>query len=125
MYSKTVIVGRAGRDAAQRFTPAGKAVTQFSVAVNIGFGENKKTQWYDVTVWEKLAEVCSQYVKKGMLVLCDGQVELNEYQGTDGTTKASLRLTAREVKFLSSREDGGQAAQGGDFSGAPEDSIPF
>ena len=64
MYSKTVIVGRAGRDAAQRFTPSGKPVTQFSLAVNIGYGENKKTQWFDVTCWDKLAEVTSQYVKK-------------------------------------------------------------
>jgi len=125
MYSKTVIVGRAGRDAEQRFTGEGKAVTQFSVAVDIGYGERKKTQWYEVVVWEKLAETCSQYVKKGGKVLCDGVIELNEYTAKDGTAKASLRLTAREVKFLSSRDEA-QTATGGAAPFAPDDDgVPF
>lgn len=118
MFSKTIILGHAGRDAEQRFTPAGKAVTQFSVAVNVGYGENKKTQWFDVTCWEKLAEVCAKYVKKGSLVLCEGQVELNEYQGKDGTSKASLRLTARDVRFLSPKD-------GAADSHAIDEDIPF
>jgi single-strand DNA-binding protein len=123
MYSKTIIVGNVGRHAEMRMTPDGKSVTQFSVAVNIGFGENKKTQWYEVVTWEKQAETCNQYVKKGMKVLCDGALELNQYTAKDGTPKASLRLTAREVKFLSSRDE--QAAPAGDF-GQPDDAgIPF
>ena len=122
MYSKTVIVGRAGRDAEQRFTPQGKAVTQFSVAVDIGYGDNKKTQWYEVVCWERTAEICAQYVKKGSKVLCDGVVELNEYTAKDGTPKASLRLTARDVRFLSGREE--TTATGG---AAPfvDDETPF
>jgi single-strand DNA-binding protein len=122
MYSKTIIVGRAGRDAEQRFTPAGKAVTQFSVAVDIGWGDNKKTQWYEVVCWDKLAEVAAQYVKKGSKVLCDGVAELNEYTGKDGTSKASLRLTAREVKFLSDKSETGTG------NAAPfvdDDDLPF
>jgi single-strand DNA-binding protein len=110
MYQKIIIVGNVGRDADMRMTPQGKPVTQFSVAVNIGYGDNKKTQWFDVTCWEKLAETCNQYVKKGDKVLCDGVVELNQYTAQDGTPKASLRLTARDVKFLSSRNESGSAA---------------
>ena len=120
MYSKTVIAGNVGRDAEMHMTPSGKNVTQFSVAVNIGYGDNKKTQWYEVVTWEKQAEVCDQYVKKGMLVLCDGVVELNQYTAKDGTPKASLRLTAREVKFLSRVDEqtapaGDEAPDGFDF----------
>ena len=115
MYSKTIIVGRAGRDAEQRFTPDGKAVTSFSVATDIGYGDKKKTQWFDVVTWERLAETCAQYVKKGNKVLCDGVVELNEYDGKDGTRKASLRLTARDVKFLSSRDEAAPAPEADDY----------
>jgi single-strand DNA-binding protein len=122
MYSKTIIAGRAGRDAEQRFTPAGKAVTQFSVAVDIGWGDNKKTQWYEVVCWDKLAEVAAQYVKKGSKVLCDGVAELNEYTGKDGTPKASLRLTAREIKFLSDKSEQGHTQPAGDDFG---DDVPF
>jgi single-strand DNA-binding protein len=121
MYQKTIIVGNVGRDAEQKFTPAGKAVTQFSVAVNIGYGDNKKTQWYEVVAWEKLAEVCAQYVKKGDKVLCDGTIELNQYTAQDGTPKASLRLTARDVKFLTPRNDSGGAAPFADDDGG----VPF
>jgi single-strand DNA-binding protein len=110
MYQKTIIVGNVGRDAEMRMTPQGKAVTQFSVAVSLGYGENKKTQWFDVTCWERLAETCNQYVKKGDKVLCDGTIELNQYTAQDGTPKASLRLTARDVKFLTPRNDSGGAA---------------
>ena len=126
MYSKTIIAGNVGRDADMRMTPSGKNVTQFSVAVNVGFGENKTTQWYEVVVWERLAEVCNQYVKKGNKVICDGTLELNQYTAKDGTPKASLRLTAREVKFLSSRDE---AAPAGNVSPAAEysddDDLPF
>ena len=115
MYSKTIIVGNVGRDAEMRMTPDGKSVTQFSVAVNIGYGDNKKTQWYEVVTWEKLAQTCNQYVKRGMKILCDGTLELNEYDGKDGTRKASLRLTARDVKFLSSRDEAAPAPEADDY----------
>jgi single-strand DNA-binding protein len=122
-YSKTIIAGNVGRDAEMRMTPSGKSVTQFSVAVNVGFGENKTTQWYEVVVWERLAEVCNQYVKKGNKVICDGTLELNQYTAKDGTSKASLRLTAREVVFMSSRDEttstGGSAPFVDDDGGVP------
>ena len=121
-YSKTIIEGRTGRDAEQRFTPEGIAVTQFSVAVDIGYGDRKKTQWYEVVVWERLAETCAQYVKKGNRVLCDGTLELNQYTGKDGTPKASLRLTARDVVFLSSRDEASGSQTTNEFDA---DSVPF
>jgi len=111
MFHKTIIVGRAGKDAEMRFTQSGKGVTSFSVAVQDGFGDKKKTVWYRVTAWEKLAETCNTYVKKGMLVLCEGNLQSDDNGGprvwTDkqGVSKASFELNAHVVRFLSSVQD--------------------
>jgi len=105
MYHKVTAVGRVGGDAEMRYTPKGDAVTSFSVATDVGFGDNKKTVWFRVTTWQKLAEICNEYVKKGMMVLVEGVLaEPRVYEAKNGEHRASLDLTAREVKFLSSKE---------------------
>jgi len=104
-YEHTVIVGHLGRDPEMRFTPNGKPVTNFSVAVSRKFtgkdGQTvEKTKWFRVTAWDKLAELCNQYLKKGRLVLVAGEIDASAYTSQDGEPKAGLELTAREVKFL-------------------------
>ena len=79
MYQNVVIVGRVGRDAEMRFTPSGVPVTGFSVAVNRVWnnasGERQeKTTWFKVTCWRKLAETAGEWVKKGQLILVEGEV---------------------------------------------------
>jgi single-strand DNA-binding protein len=94
-------MGNVGRDPEMRYTPAGKAVTEFSVAVSRGYGENKKTVWYNVTAWEKLAETCNTYVKKGMTVLCEGHVGFDVWNDkASNEAKGKLTFTAHTVKFL-------------------------
>ena len=118
MYSKTIIIGNVGKDAEMRFTPSGTAVTSFSVAVNVGYGENKATAWYRVSAWGKTAEACNQYVKKGLRVMVEGELTPDKETGGprvftkgDGSSAASFELNAREVKFLSSKSDVGEVAQ--------------
>ena len=101
MYHHLVIVGNVGKDAEMRFTPSGQAVTSFSVATNREYknatnGETvKETIWFRVTTWGKQAEVCNQYVKKGMKVLVDGRLSPDKETGgprvwdSKGTPKAS------------------------------------
>ena len=96
-----------------RYLPNGTAVAAFSVAVNEQFtnsnGERvKRSLWYRVSVFGKLAEVCNQFVKKGMLVFVSGQLTADEATGgpriwnkKDGTAASSFELKAQEVKFLS------------------------
>ena len=96
-----------------RYLPNGTAVAAFSVAVNEQFtnsnGERvKRSLWYRVSVFGKLAEVCNQFVKKGMLVFVSGQLTADETTGgpriwtkKDGTAASSFELKAQEVKFLS------------------------
>lgn len=111
MYQKTIIIGRVGKEPEMRYTAAGKAVLNFSVAVSKKFKgsdgqQQEQTTWYKVVVWEKQAETISQYVHKGMLIMVEGEAGASAYLASDGTAKASLELTAREVKFLSRVEEG-------------------
>ncbi len=106
-YQLVTIVGNVGRDAEVRYTPQGIAVADFSVAVSkvTGRGEDKKekTTWFKVSVWREQAEVAGNYVKKGMKILVTGEVEARAYMDKNNQPQASLELTAREFKFLSSR----------------------
>ena len=117
-YQQTTIIGRVGKDAEMRYTGSGQAVTAFSVAVSKQYknaaGEQvKNTNWFRVSAWGKSAEICNQYVKKGMLVQVVGELKGDEngnpkvYTKKDGTAAASFELTAFNVLFLS-RVEGDQ-----------------
>lgn len=109
MFHKIIIVGRLGADPEQKYTVDGKAVTSFSVAA-----ENRKdeTLWFRVSAWEKLAEVCGRYLKKGAKVLVEGTLKADEngsprvFGRKDGTSGASFEVVALSVKFLGSKEEG-------------------
>lgn len=139
-YSKLILVGNLGKDPDMRYTPSGQAVATFSMAVNRQYttsaGEEKKeTTWFRVTTWGKLAEVVSQYLKKGREVLVDGRLICDPETGgpkvwtrQDGTPGASFEVTAENIRFLGSAPHG--AAEGAPDNaeeGAPADdsSIPF
>ena len=86
MYHTIIIVGNVGKDPEMRYTPSGQAVTSFSIATNrqytTGNGEQvKETVWFRVTTWGKQAEVCNQYVKKGMKVLVEGRLTPDKATG--------------------------------------------
>ena len=116
MFHITILVGNAGRDAEMRYTPSGQPVTDFSVAVNEHYTDSggkkaKRTIWYKVTAWGKLAETCNEYVKKGDAVLVEGRINADPVTGSpriwtakDGTPHTALELTASTVRFLSPRE---------------------
>jgi len=95
-----------------RYTQGGQAVCDFSVAVNRrwtdkGGEQQEKVTWFRVTCWGKLAETVNEYVKKGRQVLVVGEVDASAWIGKDDEPRATLELTAREVKFLGNRDDSG------------------
>ena len=131
-YQQTIIIGNVGKAPELRYTQGGTAVCDFSVAVTESWkdanGEKReKVTWYKCTAWRALAEVCNQYVTKGMQIMVVGSVEANAYMNKSGEAAASLDLTARDIQFLGGRNASGQS--GGD---APDDidysqmdAIPF
>jgi single-strand DNA-binding protein len=139
MYHTIIIVGNVGKDPEMRYTPAGQAVTSFSVATNRNYTNSagaqvKETIWFRVSAWGKQAETCNQYLHKGSKVLIEGRLTPDSATGgpriwnrTDGTPNASYEISASTVRFLTSKSEDGGAAPAED---APEvagggDDIPF
>lgn len=132
-YQRITIVGNLGSDPSMRYTPSGQAVTNFSVATNRQYTDSngqqvKETIWIRVSAWDKLAETCNQYLRRGSKVLVEGRLNADPDTGgpriwnkQDGTASASFEMTADTVRFLSSRQEDEQAAPG-----QPEDDdLPF
>lgn len=101
------IVGRLGADPELKYTQSGKAVCNFSVAVDRRV--KGETDWFNVTTWEKLAENCSQFLNKGKQVAIRGRMESRKYE-KDGITRTVWDLVAEDVQFLGSRDSEQQAA---------------
>lgn len=133
VYQQITIIGNVGKDPELRYTSGGVGVCSFSVAVNKNIVDKatnekqKKTTWFRVSAWRQLAEVCSQYVHKGMLVLVVGELEVRTYTGNDGQMQVSIDVTARDVKFLSSKGERSSSGEDyGGYSGGEEpEEIPF
>ncbi len=128
---KATIIGNLGGDPEMRYTPTGRPFTTFSVACNRTYstqeGERREeTEWFRVTAWARLAEVCSQYLSKGSKVYVEGRLSTRSWEGADGQKRFNVEISATEMQILDSRP----RADGGGSQMAPEevgdlDSIPF
>lgn len=78
-------------------------VCNFTVAANNGFGENKQTQYFRVTVWRGLAESCAKYLKKGRGVYVSGPISLNNYVDKNNNLRAVMEIRADQVQFLNDK----------------------
>ena len=137
-YSKTIVAGNLGRDPESKYTPQGTMICNFSVAENRTVKGEKVTIWYRVTTWDKLAETCNQYLKKGSKVIVEGQIVADTatggprlWTGKDGNPRASFEINAQTVRFLSTRQDDAQNERGDVNSGGspanhpPEEGLPW
>ena len=93
------ITGHLGQAPEMKYTPNGKAVTKLSVANNTGYGDNKKTTWFNVECWNQTAEFVNQYGSKGRLVAVSGEMVCDEYT-KDGETKRYWKIQFARVEFL-------------------------
>lgn len=121
MYNKIMVIGNVGMDPEMQYLPNGDAVTRFSVAANHRYrtrdGEQRdETEWFRISVFGRLAEVCNQYVTKGRLVYVEGRLKSDTWIDQQGQSRFSNSINAREVKFLGGREGGG-----GEYSGGVRD----
>ena len=131
--SKIMIIGNVGRDAELRMTPNGRAVCDFSVAVNRvqGSGESRKeeTDWYRVSVWGKQGEIAQQYVRKGTSIFVEGRFQPRKYTDKAGAIQTSFDVSCDNFVLLSGRPAGDSAmSTGGPAPTSPDfdpDEIPF
>ena len=132
MINQCNFIGRLGRDPEIRYTQSGKAVASFSIACSEKRGGEETTEWVNVVAWEKLAEICGQYLVKGSLVFISGRMQTRKWQDKDGGTRYTTEIVAREMKMLSPRGEGsgsggGYGGDGGGQEPPPmgDDSVPF
>ena len=144
-FCKIQIIGNLGRDPELRYTPNGRPVTTFSVAVNQATKNQQSgewieaTDWFRVSVWGDRAERAAENLRKGSRVLVDGRFRTREYETNDGRKGMSLDVSAESVVSLDKRDQeggftgapGGQPAaaggapSGGGFDDTEIDELPF
>ncbi len=103
--NRVQLIGRLGKDPETRFTPNGKKVAHFSLAVGnrwkSGEGETREsTDWFNVEAWGRLGEVCAQYLHKGSLVFLEGRLKTDKYEDKSGETKYFTKVVAATFQFL-------------------------
>ena len=133
MHQEIILLGNLGGDPTLRVTPDGTPVTSFRVTTNRRWraqdGTTKeKTVWFGVSVWERKAEACNQYLTKGQRVLVNGEIEESIiYTDREGNKCASLEVRARNVEFLTSRTETQVLTSGPDQPGEEGEGgdIPF
>ena len=124
--NKAMLIGRLGRDPETKFTQSGKQVTMFSIATSDRHKINgewvESTEWHNVKVWNKTAEVAAKYLKKGSQVYLEGKIETRSWEGKDGQKKYKTEVIGYQLYMLDSK--GTAAPESGDEI-IDSDSIPF
>jgi single-strand DNA-binding protein len=123
---KVMIIGHLGADPEMRYTPSGRPVTQFNVAVNQSTKNQQtgewieETDWFRVSVWGDRAERMAETLRKGNKVFVEGRFKTRQFEGRDGQMRTSLEITADSIVNLERRprEDDGS------FNAQPADAVP-
>ena len=135
--NKVQIIGHLGKDPEMRYTPSGKPVTTFSVAVsrswNSADGErHSETEWFNVVAWGNLAEICKQYLLKGLQVYIEGRLQTRRWDDKEGQKHTSVEIVANEMMMLGDRRDGSnnhsqevESTSADSGSAMAEDEFPF
>ena len=121
--NKVILIGRLGRDPEVRYMPNGEAVCNFSVATSETWNDRngqrvERTEWHNITMYRRLAEIAGQYLKKGSQVYLEGRIQSRKYQGKDGIERTAYDIIANEMKMLGGRNDnsGGAPYDDGGYS---------
>lgn len=133
--NKVMIIGHLGRDPEMRYTPSGRPVTTFTVAVSRSWntvdGErHNETEWFNIVAWGNLAEICKQYLYKGQQVYVEGRLQTRRWEDKEGQKHVSVEIVASEMMMLSERRENNQAQEPETAGEQPEpavdeDEFPF
>ncbi|OGT99527.1 MAG: single-stranded DNA-binding protein [Geobacteraceae bacterium GWB2_52_12] len=138
--NKVMLIGNLGKDPEVRFTASGQAVASFSLATSEKFkgksGEmEERTEWHNITLWGKLAEIAGEYLSKGKTVYIEGRLQTRKWQDKSGNDRYTTDIVGDKMQMLSAK---GERSGGGDSSSAQkstaasyeeppfqDDDIPF
>lgn len=127
--NKVILIGNLGQDPEVRFTPSGTAVANLNLATTDTWMDRQsgqrqeRTEWHRIVLFNKLAEIAQQYVKKGSKLYIEGRLQTRKWQDQNGQDRYSTEIVANDMQMLDGRGDGGQGGgfggqQGGNFGGA-------
>ena len=126
--NKVIIVGNVGGDPETRYMPSGSAVTNLTVATNESWkdkqtGEQKeRTEWHRVAMFNRLAEIAAEYLRKGSQVYIEGKLRTRKWQDKSGQDRYTTEIIADEMQMLGGR--GGSGGGGGNFGGGQQGGAP-
>lgn len=134
--NKVILVGNLGQDPETRYMPSGKPVTNIRIATTEGWTDRQsgdkqeRTEWHAVVLFEKLAEIASEYLRKGSQVYIEGSLRTRKWQDKEGKDRYTTEIVARDMQMLGGRGQGGGGESGGGAGRpaaterAPETSTP-
>ena len=128
--NKVILVGNLGADPETRYMPSGSAVTNLSIATSESWkdkqsGEQKdRTEWHKVAMFNRLAEIAAEYLRKGSQVYIEGKLRTRKWQDRDGNDRWTTEIIADEMQMLGGRGGGGGSAPMSSGSGAGPSSSP-
>ena len=113
--NKVILIGRLGKDPEVKYTPSGAPVAKFSLATDEVFkdraGEQqRRTEWHNIVAWNRLAEICGEYLTKGKQVYIEGSIRSRQWEDQSGNKRTSYEIVAREMKMLGSKGDSERTA---------------
>ncbi|HSC81264.1 MAG TPA: single-stranded DNA-binding protein [Chitinolyticbacter sp.] len=123
--NKVLLIGNLGRDPETRFLPSGGAVCNFSIATTERFKDKQgqqqeKTEWHNIVMYNRLAEIAGEYLKKGSSVYIEGRIQTRKWQDKQtGADRYTTEIVADQMQMLSGRGGGG-GQQGGSYGGGDD-----
>jgi single-strand DNA-binding protein len=124
--NKVMLIGNLGKDPEVRYTTAGTPVASFSIATSEKFknkaGEwEERTEWHNITLWSRLAEIAGEYLAKGKTVYIEGRLQTRKWQDRDGKDRYTTEIVGEKMQMLGGKgEGGGGGRQGGGKPAAEE-----
>ena len=122
MFNLVVLTGRLTAEPELKTTPNGVSVCSFTIANEVGYGENKKTAFIPLVAWRQTAEVVSKYFCKGNLIGIEGSIQTRKYTDKDNNNRIAVEVIADRVDFLQSRDTRDVKD---DFTDITDEDLPF
>ncbi len=143
--NKVILVGNLGRDPEMRHTQNGRPVGNFTLATNERWRDKdgqqqERTEWHRIVVWDRLAEICTEYLTKGKQIYIEGRLQTRQWEDREGNKRSTTEIVANQMQMLGRRGEPGPGDPGpgdpgpGESSPEPEaappgpagdDDIPF
>jgi single-strand DNA-binding protein len=144
--NKVILIGRLGKDPELKYTASGTPFCRFSMATDDTWNDKasgerqEKTEWHNIVVWDRLAEICNQYLTKGKLIYIEGKLQTREWDDQDGNKRRTTEVVARDMVMLggnpagegtgggqrrAASAEGGSGSTSASTSTITDDDIPF